>query len=67
LNSERSLTCLQVGFEAAGVQSSLDVLVKYVEKGGEVIILGVYKENQDANMFIQMEGERSMKVMIDMS
>jgi threonine dehydrogenase-like Zn-dependent dehydrogenase len=27
----------QVGFEAAGVKASLDVLMQYVEKGGEVI------------------------------
>jgi len=35
----------QVGFEAAGVQDSLDVLLKHVEKGGEVVILGVYSKN----------------------
>lgn len=41
----------QVGFEAAGVQASLDTLVSNVEKGGEVIILGVYSENPRINMY----------------
>lgn len=110
----------QVGFEAAGVKASLDVLLQFVEKGGDLVILGVYEENPVVNMFylgehelnvigtmmyrhedfetaaamiaagriiteplltrtfpfekytdayryIQKEGERSMKVMIDMS
>jgi 2-desacetyl-2-hydroxyethyl bacteriochlorophyllide A dehydrogenase len=47
----------QTGFEAAGVQGSLDVLIQYVEKGGEVIILGVYSANPVVNMFYLGEHE----------
>lgn len=47
----------QVGFEAAGAQSSLDVLIKFVEKGGEVVILGVYSKNPVVNMFYLGEHE----------
>jgi len=50
----------QVGFEAAGVQTSLDVLLKHVENGGEVVILGVYAENPRINMFYV--GEHELKV-----
>ncbi len=47
----------QVGFEAAGVQSSLDVLLQYVEKGGDIVILGVYSQNPVVNMFYLGEHE----------
>ena len=47
----------QIGFEAAGVQSSLDVLMQFVEKGGEVVILGVYSKNPVVNMFYLGEHE----------
>ncbi len=47
----------QTGFEAAGVQASLDVLIKNVEKGGEVVILGVYAENPRINMYYLGEHE----------
>lgn len=47
----------QVGFEAAGVQSSLDVLMQYVEKGGTVVILGVYSQNPVVNMYYLGEHE----------
>ncbi|MCK5821812.1 MAG: alcohol dehydrogenase catalytic domain-containing protein [Bacteroidales bacterium] len=47
----------QTGFEAAGVQDSLDVLIKNIEKGGEVIILGVYALNPTINMFYLGEHE----------
>jgi 2-desacetyl-2-hydroxyethyl bacteriochlorophyllide A dehydrogenase len=47
----------QVGFEAAGVQSSLDVLMQFVEKGGDVVILGVYSQNPVINMFYLGEHE----------
>ena len=47
----------QVGFEAAGVQSSLDVLMQFVEKGGEIVILGVYSQNPIVNMFYLGEHE----------
>jgi L-iditol 2-dehydrogenase/threonine 3-dehydrogenase len=47
----------QIGFEAAGAQSSLDVLMQFVEKGGEVVILGVYFQNPVVNMFYLGEHE----------
>jgi 2-desacetyl-2-hydroxyethyl bacteriochlorophyllide A dehydrogenase len=47
----------QVGFEAAGVQISLDVLIQHVEKGGEIIIIGVYSRNPVVNMFYLGEHE----------
>jgi 2-desacetyl-2-hydroxyethyl bacteriochlorophyllide A dehydrogenase len=47
----------QIGMEAAGVQSSLDVLMKYVEKGGDIVILGVYSQNPVVNMFYLGEHE----------
>lgn len=50
----------QVGFEAAGVQSSLDVLVKNIEKGSEIIIIGVYAENPVVNMLYLGEHELKM-------
>ena len=50
----------QVGFEAAGVQASLDALMTNVEKGGDIIILGVYSENPTVNMFYLGEHELNM-------
>ena len=47
----------QVGFEAAGVQSSLGSLMQHVEKGGDVVILGVYSINPVVNMFYLGEHE----------
>lgn len=47
----------QTGFEAAGVQQSLDVLLANVEKGGEIVILGVYAENPRVNMYFVGEHE----------
>ena len=47
----------QVGFEAAGVKASLDVLMQYVEKGGEVVILGVFEVNPVVNMYYLGEHE----------
>lgn len=41
----------QVGMEAAGVQDSLDALMTNVEKGGDIVILGVYAKNPTVNMF----------------
>jgi len=46
-----------VGFEAAGVQQSLEVLMKYIEKGSEIVILGVYAENPRVNMYYLGEHE----------
>ncbi len=50
----------QVGFEAAGVQASLDVLLQYIEKGSEIINLGVYAQNPRVNMFYL--GEHELKL-----
>jgi L-iditol 2-dehydrogenase/threonine 3-dehydrogenase len=47
----------QVGFEAAGVQSSLDALMQFIEKGGDIVILGVYSKNPVVNMFYLGEHE----------
>ena len=47
----------QVGFEAAGVQASIDVLMQFVEKGGDIVILGVYSQNPVVNMFYLGEHE----------
>lgn len=47
----------QVGFEAAGVQATLDSLIANVEKGGEVVILGVYARNPTVNMYYLGEHE----------
>jgi len=50
----------QVGFEAAGVQPSLDVLMANIEKGGDIVILGVYSENPTVKMYDI--GEHELKV-----
>jgi L-iditol 2-dehydrogenase/threonine 3-dehydrogenase len=47
----------QVGMEAAGVQASLDALMANVEKGGDIVILGVYAKNPTVNMFFLGEHE----------
>jgi len=47
----------QIGLEAAGVQPSLDALMANVEKGGDVVILGVYANNPTVNMFYLGEHE----------
>jgi len=50
----------QVGFEAAGVQQSLDVLMANIEKGGDIVILGVYAENPTVNMYYLGEHELNL-------
>ncbi len=47
----------QVGLEAAGVQASLDALMANVEKGGDIVILGVYANNPIVNMYYLGEHE----------
>lgn len=50
----------QVGFEAAGVPTTISDLIQYIEKGSEIIILGVYEENPTINMgFV---GEHELKL-----
>jgi len=50
----------QVGFEAAGVHASLDALIANVEKGGDIVILGVYSENPPVNMYYLGEHELNL-------
>ena len=47
----------QIGFEAAGVEASLSSLMQYVEKGGDIVIIGVYAKNPVVNMFYLGEHE----------
>ncbi len=47
----------QVGFEAAGVQASIESLIGSIEKGGEIIVLGVYENNPRINMGFIVEHE----------
>src|SRR5699024_7646495 len=51
----------QVAFEAAGVQASLTELIAHIEKGSEVIIVGVYAQNPVVNMFHLGEHELLLK------
>ena len=50
----------QIGFEAAGVKASLDALIGNVEKGGDVVILGVYAKNPEVNMYHVGEHELNL-------
>lgn len=50
----------QVALEAAGVQASLDTLIEHVEKGGDVVILGVYAKNPTVNMYFVGEHELNL-------
>lgn len=47
----------QVGFEAAGVASALDGLVKKIENGGQIVIIGVYAQNPVVDMYYLGEHE----------
>jgi len=47
----------QVGFEAAGVEASLHALMANVEKGGDIVILGVYAKDPTVNMYYLGEHE----------
>ncbi len=51
----------QVGIEAVGVKAALDNLVNNIEKGGEVIIVGVYEEHPNLNMGFVCEHELTIK------
>lgn len=50
----------QIGFEAAGVKASLDSLMQYMEKGGSLVILGVYEKNPVVNMYYLGEHELNL-------
>lgn len=47
----------QVGLEAAGVQASFDALMANVEKGGNIVIIGVFAKNPVVNMYYLGEHE----------
>jgi 2-desacetyl-2-hydroxyethyl bacteriochlorophyllide A dehydrogenase len=50
----------QVGFEAVGVQSTIDDLIEHIEKGGEIVVAGVFEQNPTINMgFV---GEHELKL-----
>ena len=50
----------QVGFEAVGVQATIDSLISNIEKGGEIVIAGVFEDNPNINMgFV---GEHELKL-----
>ncbi len=49
-----------VGFDAAGNEKALEVLLKHIEKGSEIVILGVYAENPRINMYYL--GEHELKL-----
>src|SRR5690606_26936292 len=51
----------QVGIEAVGVESALHNLVDNVEKGGEVLIVGVYEEHPRLNMGFVGEHELTVQ------
>lgn len=50
----------QVALEAAGVPASLDLLLENIEKGGEIVIIGVYAQNPVVNMYFL--GEHELKL-----
>ena len=50
----------QVGFEAAGVPATITDLIQYIEKGSEIIILGVFEENPTINMGFVGEHELNL-------
>src|SRR5690625_756777 len=51
----------QIGFEAAGVEESLDNLMKNIEKGRQIIVIGVYAEDPKVNMYYLGEHELELK------
>ena len=50
----------QAGFEAAGVQSAMDDLIRQIEKGGEIVVLGVFDQDPKINM--GYVGEHELKL-----
>lgn len=51
----------QVGIEAVGVEAALHNLVDHIEKGGQVIIVGVYEEFPKINMGFVGEHELTVQ------
>jgi L-iditol 2-dehydrogenase/threonine 3-dehydrogenase len=50
----------RTGFEAVGVQSTMDSLVDNIEKGGEIIVAGVFEKPPNINM--AFVGEHELKL-----
>lgn len=50
----------QVGFEVAGVEASMTNLISNIEKGGDIVIVGVYERNPVVNMFHVGEHELNL-------
>ena len=50
----------QVGFEAVGVQPTMDSLVNNIEKGGEIVVAGVFEMAPTINM--AFVGEHELKL-----
>lgn len=50
----------QVGFECAGVESSVRSLMQLIEKGGDVIIVGVHAKDPAISMFYLGEHELNL-------
>ena len=50
----------QVGFEVAGVESSVRALMETIEKGGDVIIVGVHAKDPQISMFYLGEHELNL-------
>ncbi len=50
----------QVGIECAGVESSVRNLMEYIEKGGDVIIVGVHAKDPAISMFYLGEHELNL-------
>jgi len=50
----------QIGFEAVGIQDTMDSLVANIEKGGEIVVAGVFEEPPRINMAVV--GEHELKI-----
>lgn len=50
----------QVGFECAGVEISVRTLMQFIEKGGDVIIVGVHAKDPAVSMFYMGEHELNL-------
>jgi L-iditol 2-dehydrogenase/threonine 3-dehydrogenase len=50
----------QVAFEAAGVEATLSAAIENIEKGGEIVVLGVFGEKPRIDMAVVGEHELSL-------
>ncbi len=49
-----------IGFEAAGAQATLDAAVEHIEKGGTIVVLGVFGEKPRVDMSVVGDRELSL-------